>query len=401
MNTIAYAALWVYVFSVPWGSVVILTSGVNLIGRLTGMLALAVALLAATVNGRIRRLHPFHIAALLFVMWAGVTQMLFVHAGDRLSSKYWTFIQLVLVTWMMWEIALSKRANRGLLLAYVLGASVVAADTIRVAHTQAGLMRRYAAGDADPNGVAMMLALALPMAWYLGNAYRQPALRWLSRAYLPLGIVAIGLTGSRGGMLATVVALLIVPLSMTRLTPGRFASAIALLGLAGTLAVVYVPDKIVQRLATTGSEVEELRLGGRFSIWVAGAKAFVHRPVMGYGTGAFKGAVAPYGITQVAHNSFLSVLVEQGLVGLLLYLSMLVAVFLAVRRLPRPERRFALVLLATLVVAMLPLTWEDNKVVWFVLPVLLGLARAERHAVPVAPPLRVRARTAPPAVTAR
>lgn len=401
MNAIAYAALWIYVFSVPWGSVVILTSGVNVIGKLTGMTALGLALLAATINGRIRRVHPFHIAALLFVMWAGFTQMLFAHAGDQLSSKFWTYVQLLLVLWMMWEIALSRRSHQGLLLAYVLGAYLVAADTIRVSHTQAGLMRRYAAGDADPNGVAMMLALALPMAWYLGATYRQPALRWLSRAYLPVGIVAIGLTGSRGGMLATIVALLIVPLSMTRLTPGRLATAIALLALAGTLAVVYVPDKIVQRLATTSSEVEELRLGGRFSIWVAGVKAFTQRPVMGYGTGGFKGAVRPYGIMQVAHNSFLSVLVEQGLVGLLLYLGMLVAVFLAIRRLPRLERRFALVLLATLVVAMLPLTWEDNKVVWFVLPVLLGLARAERGVLPAARVERVRARPAAEAVTAR
>ncbi|HVD33697.1 MAG TPA: hypothetical protein VNC19_08985, partial [Gemmatimonadales bacterium] len=74
---------------------------------------------------------------------------------------------------------------------------------------------------------------------------------------------------------------------------------------------------------------------------------------------------------------FVSVLVEEGLVGFLLYLSMLIAVFRAILRLPPLERRFGLVVFATLIVAMLPLTWEDRKVVWVILASLLGLAQAQ------------------------
>jgi O-antigen ligase len=197
---------------------------------------------------------------------------------------------------------------------------------------------------------------------------------------MAIGLVAIGLTGSRGGMLATIVALMIVPLTMTKLTPGRMAAAIGMLMLSGALAVAYVPEKVVERLATTGTEVEELSLGGRFTLWRAGVKAFAQRPITGYGVGNWRHAVSPWlGPTpQVAHNSYLSVLVELGLVGLLLYLSMFVAVFLATRSLPSLERRFALVLLGTLCVAMLPLSWEEQKSVWFILAALLGLAYAAR-----------------------
>lgn len=377
MKSLAYAALWIYVFCVPWTIIVAFGSGINLISRVTGMVALGLALLAATISGRIRRLHGFHVSALLFVMWAGLSQLVFFfRSGYRLPSKYWTFIQLLLVLWMIWEIAPSKRQQLGLLAAYVFGAYVTAADTIVLFRSQAGL-RRFAAGGADPNGLAMTLALALPIAWYLGMAYRHSVLRWLFRAYVPIGFFALGLTGSRGGMVAGVVALLFVPLSITRLTPARLATAIVLLGLSGALAVAYVPDQVIQRLATTGSEVEDLRFGGRFTIWKAGIRAFAQKPIKGYGTGAFIPAVAPWGVDQVAHDSFLSVLVEQGLVGLLLYLGMFLAVFLAIRRQPRLERRFSLVLLATLGVTMLPLTWEDNKAVWFILAALLGLARAQ------------------------
>jgi O-antigen ligase len=129
--------------------------------------------------------------------------------------------------------------------------------------------------------------------------------------------------------------------------------------------------------------VEDARFGGRFKLWVAGVHAFAHRPVMGYGVASFKTAITPElgSAAQVAHDSFLSVAVEEGLVGLLLYLLMFLSVYLAILRLPSFPRRFALVLLATLVTAMLPLTWEDEKEVWFVTATLFAMASMQGAAL--------------------
>jgi O-antigen ligase len=138
-----------------------------------------------------------------------------------------------------------------------------------------------------------------------------------------------------------------------------------------------VPDTLVKRLASTGTNISELSFGGRFRLWVAGVNAFTQRPLVGYGTGAFKQAITPQlgDLSQVAHDTFISVLVEEGLVGLLFYLLMLAAAFRAVLRLAHLERRFALVITGTLIVAMLPLTWEDKKPVWFILASLVGLSQ--------------------------
>jgi hypothetical protein len=57
-------------------------------------------------------------------------------------------------------------------------------------------------------------------------------------------------------------------------------------------------------------------------------------------------------------------------------MAMFVFVLRAILRLPPLERRFALVLLATVGAAMFPLTWEDRKSVWILLGLLLGLAQA-------------------------
>ena len=223
-----------------------------------------------------------------------------------------------------------------------------------------------------------------------GDDLPQPLLRWICRAYLVVGLVAVALTASRGGMVATIVALMIVPLTMTKLSPGRMAAAMIVVVMAGAVAVAYVPEKIVQRLATTGTEVEDLTLGGRFQLWTAGVKAFAVRPLTGYtASGGWRNAVSPWlgPDPQVAHNSFLSVLVETGLIGLIFYMAMFVAVFLALLRLRSLERRFTLVLLATLGVAMLPLSWEDHKAVWFMLAALIGLP-GHGHAVGQPDPLR-------------
>jgi O-antigen ligase len=376
MIPLAYAALWFFVFSVPWETVLVI-SGIGVISKLTGMLALGVSLFAVVVSGRIRRPQAFHMAALLFLIWTGTCVMI-LHL-PIIPKKFWTFVQLFLVIWMIWELAPSRERVLGLMTAYVLGAFVASVDTIMVFRSKAAILRRYASGGGDANDVAMILALALPMAWYLGMMSPKPYVRLACRAYLPVALLALGLTGSRGGMLASMVGLLIVPLTMTRLSPGKLVTAIAILCLSGGLAVVYVPQKLVARFATTSSEVEGGRIGGRFKLWVAGSRAFAIRPLMGYGVSGFKSAVGPYLVSeaQVAHNSFVSVLVEEGLVGFLLYLSMLIAVFRAILRLPPLERRFGLVVFATLIVAMLPLTWEDRKVVWVILASLLGLAQAQ------------------------
>ncbi|HWB41841.1 MAG TPA: O-antigen ligase family protein [Gemmatimonadales bacterium] len=398
MTKIAYAFLWLFVFSLPWERFLVLP-GLAIISRVTGGVAVSLALLAVVVSGQFRRWHKFHIWALLFWIWAGACFLVY-HSGDRLPSKYWTYGQLLLVLWMVWELAATEARQRGLLMAYVAGAYVAALDTLAIYRQQAGAARRFAAGGADPNDMSMVLALALPMAWYLGMTSHNTAVKWLGRGFLPLGVLAIGLTGSRGGMVAATVALLIVPLSMTRLTPGRLISAMIMLLAAGALAVAYVPETTIERLSTIGTEVEGGRIGGRAKLWRAGLQAYAQHPIAGFGTGHFKSAITPIlgPAAQVAHNSFVSVLVEQGIVGFTLYMAMLFAVFRSVMRLRGMDRRFALVLLVTLCVTMLPLTWEDRRVVWIVMALLLGFSQARMawrapapQPVPVrAPPVRAR-----------
>jgi O-antigen ligase len=376
MTSVAYAALWFFVFSIPWEKMLALP-GLAVIARATGGVALGMTVLSVVISGRLRRPHMAHLAALLFLAWAGLELFLF-HSGERVPYKFLTYVQLILVLWMLWELAPSVDRQRGLMTAFVFGAYVSAFETFKVFAHSAGSMARFSAGGLDANDLAMMLALAGPMAWYLGMTHRRPILRWICRAYVPVGVLTVGLTGSRGGMITTTMALLIIPLSMTRLTPGRLITAFTMLLAAGTLAVAYVPETTIQRLASAGTEVEAARFGGRGKLWRAGLDVFPAKPIMGVGTGGYKTAITPQlgPAAQVAHNSYLSVLIEQGIVGFSLYMLMFGAALTSVIKLPTLERRFCLVLMGTLALAMFPLTWEDRRPVWFTLGTLVGFSQA-------------------------
>ena len=375
MIPIAYSALWIFVFTLPWERVFALP-GINIITRATGGIALILALLAVVISGKIRRWQGLHIAAMLFVITSALNLLIF-HGGQRLPLKFYTYIQLFVVLWIMWELAPTWSKMIWVLTAYVLGAYVASVGQLLVFRHSAGEITRYTVGG-DANDLAMGLALALPMAWYLGMAHRRRLFKRICRGNIPVGLMGVALTGSRGGMIVAMAGLLFVPLSMTRLTPGRLAMAIATLGLAGTLAVAYIPDRIVERLASTTTEVQDLRVGGRFKLWVGGVKAFSTQPWWGYGTAGFKLAIQPYlgDATQVAHNSYISVLVEEGLIGFTCFAGMLLFLLRSVLRLPRIERRYALVQYCALGLAMAPLTWEDSKVAWFLMAALIGLAKA-------------------------
>ena len=372
MTSLAYAALWVFVFAVPWENIIVIP-GIGTISRLLGMVAVGFAVLAAVISGRLRRPQPFHVAAVLFVICAGFGVFRTVDQG-RAIGKFGTYLQLLVVLWMIWELAPSFRQQRGLLFAYVCGAGVAAIDTVMVYRSLLGTTnRRFAAEGFDPNDLGMTLALALPMAWYLGMTYRQPLLKWLCRAYLPLGLVAIGLTGSRGALVASIVALLIVPLSITQLSPGKIAAGVVLLLVSGAAVVSYIPATSWERYGATRSEAAAGvgNLNSRLVVWKMGLRAFSQKPVLGYGTSGFNWAVRSQ-----SHNSYLSVLVEQGIVGFSLYAMMFITVFIRVMRIPTMERRFGLVQMATLGVAMLPLVWDDRKPVWVILALLTALAAA-------------------------
>jgi O-antigen ligase len=83
-------------------------------------------------------------------------------------------------------------------------------------------------------------------------------------------------------------------------------------------------------------------------------------------------------IPYVAHNTFLSVLVELGIVGALLLGGLLVSAFRSALRMPSLERCLWVALLLTWSVGVSSLTWEYRKPTWFLFGILAAHVYARR-----------------------
>jgi len=189
---------------------------------------------------------------------------------------------------------------------------------------------------------------------------------------VPVALVALLLTASRGGFIAALAALALIPWTFGRLD-WRSKLVLSVLVVASVwLVAMLVPPSSWERLATMQSELGSGgTMGYRKTIWNAGLNVAINHPVIGVGAGGFSLAVAPaLSRPFAAHNAFLAVLVEQGVIGLALFASLFVAAILPSWRLPPLMTRFRVVLIATLIIGVMPLNWDYVKTTWFILALL-------------------------------
>jgi O-antigen ligase len=401
MSQAAFYALWVFVFVLPWDPLANLPV-LGSIPRIAGLVASAVGVLHIVARRRVRPLSWFHVFTVLFVLWSGISSFWSIDP-EATRMRFVTSLQLLVLVWLIWEIAWSPERQRALLQAYVLGVCVAALATIQNYVSGAAWLNywtvetsRYVALNQDPNELGVILALGLPMAWYLGFADPQRRMPWIWRLYLPLGITGILLTGSRGAFLTALVALAIIPWTLTQV---RLRTKVALYALAfGSLmlATTFVPAATLKRIGSTRADIEAGQFGGRIFIWMAGLEVAGEHPLAGVGAGAFGAAVAPTLHSDMAsHQTFLEILVEQGLVGLLLFFAMVAAVIKPVRQLPLLERRLWIIVLASLAVGSMSLHLGYRKQFWFVLGLVAAQVAVLPARRPVSPLLTGRVRPAP------
>jgi O-antigen ligase len=392
MNKLAFGFLWLMVFTIP-GEQIIPVEGIGSVTRIVGVLGLTVGVLDVLARGSRRRLVRFHGAIMVFVLWAAATTFWSINPAATLA-RLATYVQLGIFAWLIWELASVRTRQTALLQAYVLGAYIASLSTLFAFFTASpydGTVRF--AGFDDPNNLGATMALAIPMAWFLSILPGQSRfVCWLNRVYVPVGLTAVILTASRGAFIAVLASLLIIPWTISQV---RFSmKAIVSVGVVTLLYLLAtsVPRPTADRLATIPSELESGRIGARGPIWRAGAEVFARHPLAGVGAGTFPDAVQPIlGTGRSAHQSFLAVAVEQGIVGLVFFLGMFAATLQVLPRMAPLERKLGAVLFLTLGIAMLPLSWDYKKQPWFVLSFLA----AQTAVVSVREPRRKHASRAP------
>ena len=169
---------------------------------------------------------------------------------------------------------------------------------------------------------------------------------------VPLG-TALVVSLSRGAAVTALAGLLVLAFAKSR----RLGIAAVIAGAAGVLFVY--PLFLSWRFGFTNAGTAQMASilaasdGARGEAVIAGLELVASSPIIGVGFGQYQFATAQiagilYG--QSAHNWYMKVLAEGGIVGITLWLSLLVAVCVGLWRRGRPERVLGFALLATLVV---------------------------------------------------
>ena len=370
MRRIAWVLLLIFAFSIPWEYSLDLGEPLGNIARIVGLLLLLVAIPAVLQAGRLRTPGVMLGLVLARYLWLCCTYLWTIEPLVTLARMRGYFQEMMIV-WLVWEFAESAGDLRALMRAYVAGSWVLAVLTLASFATAEAIAEqiRFAAAGQDPNDVARYVNLGFPLAALLVNSERRWPWRLLAAGYLPLGLVAVLLTASRGGFLAATVALVGSGILLAYGHPKRvLAGALALPSLAALLWWI-VPSGSFERLATISEQIQGGGLNQRWNIWTAGWHAFVKAPVFGTGAGSFVSAAGLAPI-DTAHNTALSLAVTGGLVALFLAVAIVAAAVWSITQTRGPLRwTMALALIVWLITSLVA-TVEENRTTWLLLAMI-------------------------------
>ncbi len=251
--------------------------------------------------------------------------------------------------------------------------------------------KRAAGLRADPNETAMLLVVGIPIAWYF--ALNASSRYWQVAYYAAVPLIMWGmvLTGSRGGLLA--LALVIALIIINKPSVKKVVTSLLLL----VAIIATAPGVLLDRTDQMVGEEKDSSIQERTDLLISGLKVFAQKPLLGVGPGNIGQAIVAYKYRghaeaeipsylfgeafTVAHNLFLEMFGELGVLGGFLFLGViffsLYSYWRAYRRARKKGEYFSLAYalltaMAGFLFAGLFLSQGKESVLWFLLG--MGLA---------------------------
>ena len=396
------AALAVWVAVQFFQDLSFLSSGPNALGVLVGLGWIGAVLGRKGYLAVLRDHRRLLLTVGLMCVWFGLTIAWSMRAGPAATEVgYWGMAALVFVVTMT-TLTNSREVNY-VMLAFVAGSVVsvmigLATGSLKppdTSVTQTAIQGRFTGGGGDPNVQAAGFVATMFLIMGLLSVHRRRLMRiglMLAFALVTVGFLA---TQSRGGLIAlgagTIAAMVISP-RHRRLILGL----VVIVGVAVAVFASVEPGALARITDVSGGT------SGRSDLWRVGWQVFTGHPLIGVGIGNFQIVEAHYVLTPgsisriayitdvpyLVHNTYLQLLAETGVIGLLAFALAVCACMRATWRAAvafeargRPEyadlARAVLMGTIGMLVAMFFITDGDDTRLWVLLaigPVLLSAA---------------------------
>ena len=365
MRKITFWLSLILIFVIPWED----SLTVSTIGSIARLLGLGVAGLwfwTILSEGHFRKFHLFHAIVLLFFL-VNIISYLWSSNTDRTYERIKTYSQIFLLMLILWELYQKPANLRAGLQAYILGAYVAITSTIINyinGITAENYEVRYSATGVNAVDLVVILLLGLPLAWHLfvtADKKKNRMQRVINILYIPLAVFATFLTGSRTGLFAIIPAVIFI-FWPKRANFGRLVQSFIVLVFLLLVLWSLMPASIISRLATASSSISSADLGSRVPLWRDAFALFVAHPFFGNGSGTLYTTIG-----SDAHNIFISILAETGLLGIILFLSIMAIVFNAIVKLPKEYSGVWMAIFFILLIGSSLLSWEFRKATWIFL----------------------------------
>jgi len=268
------------------------------------------------------RVGAFLTALVLFLTWM-VVSLVYALDTEVGTVRAFTFAQLALAGLMFSSVVDTTAKVRGVYWAFVLW--TWASTVIAVAQYYLGITSVAAGTLGNRNSLAGAIDVAIVCAYLLYQGMSHRGGRLALALSLPFFFLGLALTFSRSGLIVLCITLALVWY--------RVAMEKNFLILAVTLGVLCIVTLILPAAFWTRAtsivpaiERQQDTFGMRVSLWKVGLRMIEDRPLVGVGPGNFMVAFPRYGRgemrvrSHVAHNTYIGMAAEMGLVGLATYL---------------------------------------------------------------------------------
>ncbi|MFP5221220.1 MAG: O-antigen ligase family protein [Acidobacteriota bacterium] len=192
----------------------------------------------------------------------------------------------------------------------------------------------------DPNSFAASICYSLPLLWaMLRYNFENKWLKIGFWCYGALAVVAIAFTGSRSGMAALVLFLVVAGIGSSRKVIGVLFMALLMF-----LGWDFLPEDLQTRFFSTvesghGPASADESAAGRLAGFLQGLDVFAKYPILGIGPANFQFSWPGLPRGHNAHNVFGQILGELGIVGTMTFAFLIMTVFLTNRRIVARARR--------------------------------------------------------------
>lgn len=351
-------------------------SGINL---LVGGAAITFALVSVKkinwswINLKVVKYMSLFIFAIIFSvpfsLWPGGS-VLFL---TKVISK-----QILMLLVMLVALSSVERINKLITVISLCGIAVALVTIINY-RTGSGLLEGYRATItdgvfSDPNDLALHFVFSVPLLYF--NNFRRGKKRVLSFIGILILISGILITFSRGGILGLSAVCIVIWYLDKGMRKINFVVFLCVL-----IMTAIMSPEIVERMKTIGEGGASVdgSISARLQTLKFGIEIFAENPVLGVGVSCFSIAEGAkhgkIGMWSAAHNSFVQVAAETGVIGLIAFVGSLASLLKGLKKVSGRIELTAKAVTASAVGFIVSGTFLSQAYSWYFF-YLVGLAAA-------------------------